>query len=170
MSKKWLLVSGLVLFVLVAIHAITVHDSTRVETKFTEEEVNQVFDIPPLVGKNLDELIAILGTPDEDSEPPATYVKLSDDRTWDKAWYREGYSLSVSYNIDTGKVVDLFLGSNSDHSLTVFRDTNNILTVGNLSSTSTDYSVEFVKIKAALGKPLSETPEGYTGAIIRGSR
>lgn len=129
--------------------------------------IETVFDIPSLVGKSLSELETVLGTPDYNEEPPATYVQFNDDRTWDKTWNKDGYSLSVTYNIDTKKVIELFLGSDSDASLVTFRKTENIIKVGNLSTNSPEYSVEFVKLKAILGKPKSETPDGYTGAIVR---
>lgn len=128
--------------------------------------IEMAFDVPSLLGKNISELAAILGTPDENAEPTATYRQFSDVRTWDKAWYRDGYSLSASYNIDSGKVVDLFVGTHTDAALVTFRNTANILTVGNLTTSDPLYSVEFVKLKAILGQS-GATPEGYTGAIVK---
>lgn len=132
-----------------------------------ENLVTTVFDVPSLVGKSLTELEENLGTPDYNDEPGATYVQFNEDRTWQKTWNKSGFSLSATYNIDTREVTDLFLGSDSDASLVTFRSTSNILKVGNLETDSPDYSVEFVPLKAILGKPKSETPSGYTGAIIR---
>lgn len=129
-------------------------------------KIEMAFDVPSLLDKNLSQLTAELGTPDENSEPTATYRQFSDVRTWDKAWYRNGYSLNATYNIDNGKVVDLFVGTHTDAALVTFRDTANILTVGNLTTNDQRYSVEFVKLKAVLGRP-GATPEGYTGAIVR---
>lgn len=129
-----------------------------------------VFDVPSLVshvGRDIAEMTTALGTPDVNTEPPATYTEHSEIREWEKTWEKEGYALTATYNIDTKKVTELFLGSDRDATLVVFRDRNNILKVGNLSITSQEYSVEFVKLRAVLGAPKENTPEGYTGAIIR---
>lgn len=115
-----------------------------------------VFDIPSLVGKDLKQLREILGTPSYDKEPTAQQVAIID--TWEKTWTREGYDLMVTYNIKNKKVVDLFLGADTDATYAIFENTNNILKVGNLQSNATEYSVEFVKVIKG---------SGYTGAIIK---
>lgn len=115
-----------------------------------------VFDVPSLVGKDLKQLREILGTPSYDKEPTVQQVALVD--TWEKTWTREGYDLMVTYNIKTKKVVDLFLGADTDATYAIFENTNNILKVGNLQPNSNEYSVEFVKVIKG---------NGYTGAIIK---
>lgn len=138
------------------------------ENTVTESiDVSTVFDVPSLVGKDIVGLTEELGTPNKNTEPTGTYKELSDVRTWEKIWEKDGYSLMATYDIDTKKVIDLFLGSDSDASLIIFRNTNNILKVGNLVTDSPDYSIEFVKLKAILGSSGAGTPQGYTGAIIR---
>ncbi len=131
------------------------------------QTIEQQFDVPSLVGLDLEELESILGIPSIDSEPTETYSQFSDIRTWEKTWSKSGYSLMVTYNIDTMEVEDLFLGTETDAALSTFTNVDSILRVGNLSQTDPNYSLEFIKLKAILGKPKSETPEGYTGVIIR---
>lgn len=140
---------------------------TVVTVPVRQQVVEQAFDIPSLMGMTLSELEAELGVPDYNKEPESTYIQFSDIRTWEKTWNKNGYALTVTYNIDTKNVSEYFLGTDTDASLVTFRDTNNILKVGNLTETSPEYSLEFIKLKAILGKPKSETPEGYTGVIIR---
>lgn len=171
--KKWWAIILFIFFGIIVIASLgdnsndsNITTSLQQQTE-APEEIVAVFDLEVIYGKNLDEIKTILGTPDYDNEPPATYVQYSDIRTWDKTWNKSGYSLSATYNIDTKEIIELFLGSDSDASLIVFRDTNNILKVGNLSANSDQYSIEFIKLKAILGKSKSETPNGYTGAIIR---
>ncbi len=115
-----------------------------------------VFDIPSLVGKDVKQLREILGTPSYDKEPTSQQAALFG--TWEKTWTREGYDLMVTYNIRNKKVVDLFLGADTDATYAIFENTNNILKVGNLQSNSSEYSVEFVKVIKG---------NGYTGAIIK---
>lgn len=114
-----------------------------------------VFDIPSLVGKDVKQLREILGTPSYDKEPTSQQAALFD--TWEKTWTREGYDLMVTYNIKNKKVVDLFLGADTDAAYAVFENTNNILKVGNLQTNSSEYSVKFIKA-------IKDT--GYTGATI----
>jgi len=114
-----------------------------------------VFDIPSLIGKNLKELREELGTPSYDKEPTPLQVQEGD--TWEKNWDREGYTLMVSYDIRTKKIVEYSLLADSDASYVIFENTNNILKVGNLKSDSGEYSVKFIKAKNA---------PGYTGANI----
>jgi len=132
------------------------------ETPKQVENTNTVqttasFDVPSLVGKNLSELESILGTPDYDIEPTATQIELGA-KTWEKSWRKDGYSLMATYNTSNQTVTDLFLGGNSDKAFEEFKDTNNILKAGNLSTDSNLYSVEFVKAVNA---------SGYTGAIVK---
>lgn len=114
-----------------------------------------VFDVPSLIGKDLKQLREILGTPSYDKEPTSQQRELVD--TWEKSWSREGYSLMVSYDTKTKKIIDLFLGADTDATYAVFEDVNNILKVGNLQLNSNEYSVKFIKA-------INDT--GYTGATI----
>jgi len=129
-------------------------------------EVEMVFDIPSLLEKSLSQLETELGTTTNDVPPTDTYLQFSEIRTWEMSWHKSGYFLMVTYNIDTEEIIDLFLGTATDATLATFRDTNNILKVGNLVINSPDYSVEFVELRAILGQPKLSTTEGYTGAII----
>ena len=115
-----------------------------------------VFDVPILIGKNLAELTTAIGVPDENTEPNERQIQLGT-TTWEKSWKKDGYFLMATYEIQTKKVTDLFLGSDTDAANMQFRDTKNILRVGNLSISSPDYSVEFVRARNA---------PGYTGAIV----
>lgn len=126
----------------------------------------QVFDIPLLIEKDIEEIQELLGPPLYSSEPTATQIEIgatSEDRTWTKG----DYTLSAQYDIHTGAVSEFFLGTDNDRSLEVFRETENILKVGGLSPASDQYSLEFVRLKAVLGKSKTETPGGYTGVIIK---
>ncbi len=121
----------------------------------TTTEVKMVFDIPSLIGKNLKQLRTDLGTPSYDTEP--TPLQLKNSSTWEKTWSREGYSLMVTYNAKTNTITDYFLGSETDDNYVLFKNTNNILKVGNLTPSTSDYSIKFVE---------AVNGSGYTGVIV----
>lgn len=117
----------------------------------------QVFDIPALLGKDIGALKQTLGTPSDDTEPTAAQLDLGTD-SWEKSWTKGEYSLMATYDVKTNKVIDLFLGADSDAAFKRFEDTSNILATGNLSRSDNRYSVEFVKARNG---------PGYTGVIVR---
>lgn len=119
--------------------------------------VRQAVDVPSLVGLSLTEIREKLGTPSYDTEPNDRQIALGVD-TWEKSWDVGEYSIMATYDYKTKKVTDIFFGGNSDAAFERFKDTNNILAAGGLSTGDPKYSVEFVKAKNA---------PGYTGAIIR---
>lgn len=133
--------------------------STNSPIVTTPQEVASVhvFDIPALLGKDIDALEKTLGTPSNDTEPTAAQLELGTN-TWEKSWTKGEYSLMATYDVKTKKVIDLFLGADSDAAFKRFEDTNNILAVGNLSRSNNRYSVEFIKARNG---------PGYTGVIVK---
>ena len=133
--------------------------STNSPVAQTPQEVASVhvFDIPALLGKDIGALEKTLGTPSNDTEPTATQLELGTD-TWEKSWTKGEYSVMATYDVKTKKVIDLFLGADSDAAFKRFEDTNNILAAANLSRSDSRYSVEFVKARNG---------PGYTGVIVK---
>ncbi len=122
----------------------------KAENNNTTQTVSANFDVPTLVGKSLAELDSTLGTPTKYTEPTQLQINSGVD-TWEKTWSKDKVDLMVTYDIKTKAVVDLFLGGN-------FENTDSILKSGNLSTTDSNYSVEFIKARNG---------SGYTGAIIK---
>lgn len=130
-------------------------DSPTPEPAPVTSNLSMVFDVPSLVEKDLTELRATLGTPSWDKEPGETWIKFSEgERTWEKTWEKSGYNFTVSYNYDTKEITEFLLDG-------MFNTTADIIKVGNLSTQSDQYSVEFIKIKYPANTP------GYNGATIR---
>ncbi|HXK36732.1 MAG TPA: hypothetical protein VJ553_04080 [Candidatus Paceibacterota bacterium] len=127
------------------------------EVEGSTDATPMAFDVPSLIGKNLANLRSTLGVPDQDTEPTEAQVQAGIE-TWEKSWKKDGYVLMATYDVKTKAIVDLFLGADSDAANAEFRDTKNILRVGNLSTDAGQYSIEFVKAR---------NTSGYTGAIIR---
>jgi hypothetical protein len=144
-------------------------EDTFIPTPKPAVALQEVFNVPSLVGLSLSELETTLGTPSYDKEPTASYIQSSEIRTWEKTWSKSGYALTATYNIDTNAIEDLFLGTDTDAALETFKSQANILTVGGLSESDPKYTMEFVKIKAVMGNGNSPTPTGFTGVIVRSS-
>lgn len=95
-----------------------------------------VIDIPALVGRNIDQVRRVLGTPREardqkvGAEPTAEQMKATKGEDWINTFEHQGTSLIVTFNARTRKVRDLVL---------VGTDEDEILQNGNLSLTATDY-------------------------------
>jgi hypothetical protein len=157
------LVQFTALMIILLIGMFTLDTATPAETPTptpTQQTVVAAFDIPSLVGKSLSEIETALGAPTKYTPPPQTYVENSSIRTWEKTWNKDGYSLMVTYDLDTLAITDLFLGTDTDAAFATFNKKENILATGNLSATSNEYSLEFVEV---INKP----EQGYTGVIIR---
>ncbi|MBX0288954.1 hypothetical protein K3G63_00805 [Hymenobacter sp. HSC-4F20] len=95
-------------------------------------------DVPALVGRNIDQVRRVLGTPREardqkvGAEPTAEQMKATKGEDWINTFERQGVTLVATFNARTRKVRDLVL---------VGTDEDEILQNGNLSLTATDYIV-----------------------------
>lgn len=153
-QTRWVWVVIILFFLILSTAGNETKNDTVIETQTTS--IKPVFNIPELVGKNLNELIVLLGTPTQDSEP--TQLQSDMFTNWEKAWVKDGYFILATYDIKTKKIVDLFLGTDNEASFETFKNTENILNIGNISTSSNSYSVNFVKALNA---------DGYTGAIVK---
>jgi len=112
-----------------------------------------VFDVPSLIGKNIDEVRAELGTP-SDKDPEMTEQQMQFGATeWYNSFDRDGRSLLVTFDSRTRQITDFFISATDDAG-----DTQSLLAVGNLREIDPRYSVEFVK---AL-----QNPSEYTGVKV----
>ena len=95
------------------------------------------FDVPSLIGKNVDEIRQVLGAPiDQDlAEPSAEQRNLGVDE-WDNSFRKDGHEILVTFNPNTRKVIDYFLSGD-------VRD--KLLEIGNLKSSDSKYNIESVK-------------------------
>jgi hypothetical protein len=109
-------------------------NASRVSENQTKTEVKTVFDIPSLVGKNVDEIIAVIGQPKENSLPTEEQSKLTNE--WSIEFGKDGQTLLVEYNLKTKVVKDLFISGDNKEDL---------LKIGNLKENADNYTLEFVK-------------------------
>ena len=108
--------------------------AARVSENQSKTEIKTVFDVPSLVGKNVDEVIAIIGQPRENSLPTEEQSKLTSE--WSIEFDKDGQILLVEYNLKTKIVKDLFISGDNKEDL---------LKIGNLEENSDNYTLNFVK-------------------------
>lgn len=94
------------------------------------------YDIPSLLGKNIDEVRLVLGTPLDKNltEPTAEQLKLGTDE-WDNSYKKGDQELLVTFNPSTRKIVDYFLSGDNKAKL---------IEAGNLKEDDFKYTVEQV--------------------------
>lgn len=93
-----------------------------------------VFDIPPLVGKSIDEVREVLGKPQQ--EPMDRIDSLS--TYFYNSYKKNSFLLNIRFNPKNRKIYHFHIISNDDD----FDKLEDILKIGNLDSTSTAYSIE----------------------------
>ena len=98
------------------------------------------FDVPSLVGKNVDEVRVALGPyalADEEADP--TEAQISAGVTeWSNSFTKDGEELLVTYNVASRRVVDFFLSART-------QDKDLLLRTGNLDPSSPRYRLEYVE-------------------------
>lgn len=118
-------------------------------------QVNQyVFDIPSLVGKNLDGVIAVLGTP-KGQDPTAQQIALGA-KEWDKTFVKNGIELLVTFTISNKRIVDFFISTDDPSGKT--KNTTHLMELGNLKQNDPRYKIEFVKTL--------KDPSSFTGVKV----
>ncbi len=116
--------------------------------------VSKVFDLNLLTGKNIDEVVGVLGQPSNDSEP----TKLQKDmgtKEWEKTFKKDGYELLVTYYVDTRGVKDFFISTNDPSGAT--KDYITLIEVVGINKES-NFMVKPVKTM--------KDPNLYTGVIF----
>jgi hypothetical protein len=120
-----------------------------------KRELKQAFDIPALLGKNIDQLKTTLGVPSKDTEPTKQQANAGIDQ-WDKTWVKDGEELMVTYDVKTRKIVSFFIDTTDPSGLTI--DKEYLEAVGNIKTGQETYDVEFVEAINNPGK--------YTGIKV----
>ena len=146
--KKWWLLIILLAIVVIFVNSISKsHKQPSNNEPVTEmptatPEVKPVFDVPSLVGKNLDGVIAVLGSPTKSIDPTALQIQMGV-KEWDKSFTKDDKELLVTYTISNKKIVDFFISTDDPSGVT--KNTAHLLQLGNLKQNDPRYKVEFVK-------------------------
>lgn len=128
----------------------------------TGDVAEPAFDVPLLLGKNIDQIRTSLGQPtDKNIEAPAntlakqaTLGKSMD--TWSNTFESKGMKMSVEYYIKNRTVKDFFIEANDPSGATA--DKQVLMKIGNLKENDPRYLLRFVEAKTLPGK--------YTGLTI----
>lgn len=115
-------------------------NATSQETS-KQAETKPVFDIPSLVGKNIDEVRTILGAPIEKEmiEPNQAQLNLGTTQ-WDNTFEKDNTQLLVTFNVSTRKVIEFFIGTSPEK-----QNKEELLQKGNLQTGSSKYKLDYVK-------------------------
>lgn len=110
------------------------------ETKSEAPAVQQpqdpqfIFDVPALIGKNIDEVKAVLGSPTTYTAPTKQQLALMD--IWDMEYTKDDVNLLITYNPKSKTVLDYFIDGS---------DKAKLLALGKLQEKNDAYIAEFVK-------------------------
>lgn len=106
-------------------------------------EISYVFDLEALYGKSITEIRAVLGEPvDKFKDPTPEQMSPSGATEWDNTFEKGGFELLVTYNANTGKVIDFFISTNDPEGWT--RDVEPLKRVGNVANSS-NYTIDPVE-------------------------
>lgn len=121
----------------------------------TSQQVVQqsVFDVPSLIGKNIDEIEAIFGTNESQNPTPQQIATITE---WSKEFKKDNFSLLVTYDYKTRVVKDYFVGVNDE--IYESRDKKRMMSITNTKTNDSQYTVEFVE---AL-----KDPSRFTGILV----
>lgn len=126
--------------------------------RIAEEEAKRpIFDIPSLIGKNIDEIRTALGSPadKEMTEPNQAQLQLGT-KEWDNTFEKDNKELLVTFNVKERTVIDFFISTDDPSGQT--KDKTHLLELGNLSTSSNTYKIEYVKT--------IKDPSQFTGVKI----
>jgi hypothetical protein len=116
------------------------------------------FNIPSLIGKNIDEVEAVIGGAVNTWEPTAEQVSLSTPVVplATKNFRKGKTELSIDYDAKTRKVSTLFIATDDPSGATV--DKQRLLFMGLVHEGAMTYTIEFV--------PSLKDPSSFTGVIV----
>ena len=124
---------------------VIVSNPTPVANRSTPKITQPVFDVPALVGKNVDQIRQILGTPEWGIEP--TKLQLEYGVTeWEKTYAKDGVTLLITYNHTSRKVIDFFITIPTPNGSGTTTDKQSLLMAGTLADNAPTYKVEFVRV------------------------
>ena len=118
--------------------------------------VKPVFNVPALIGKNIDKVRKELGKPvNKEIEPNKLQKNLSVE-TWENSFEKEGHNLLVTFNPKTREVTDFFL--NTDDPTGLASNYEDMVAICGAKEGDENYTIEPV--------PTIKNKSKYTGIKI----
>jgi len=109
-----------------------------------------VFDVPSLVGKDINDVQAILGISTEDN---SNHVWPNGDDEHLKTWQKAKVDLAVNFHSQNNQVIDFFIGTDDLSGTT--SDKERLFALGNLKEGDPRYRIDI--------QPAGGHPNEYTG-------
>ena len=133
-SKKWLLKKpwGIVAIVFVVV-TILIIGALFISQKKENSNIPFTYDIPALIGKNIDQADKELGTTIGNTPEPPNNQSEQGGTKWHRIYMKDKHALIVDFNALTRKVISFVLDGNNKEKT---------LEVGNLSENDSKYKVE----------------------------
>lgn len=102
-----------------------------------------IYDVPSLVGKNIDEVREALGKPQAGRDEPTSEQLSLGFSEWDNQFGPDDKALLVTFNPQDRKIIDFFISTDDPSGAT--KDKDYLLALGNLKENDPNYKIEFVK-------------------------
>jgi hypothetical protein len=116
----------------------------RIVATSSPSAISYTYDIPLLVGKNIDGVRSVLGKAiDNDIEPTSLQIQVGVD-IWSNAFNKDDKELLVTFNPKSRVIIDFFIGTDDPSGKT--QNTKRLLEMGNLKENDSRYKLEFVKV------------------------
>jgi hypothetical protein len=132
-SKKWLLERPWAIVAIVSAFVIILIVGVFVVNQKSAEPVPFTYDIPALIGKNIDQIDQELGVPIGNTPEPPNNQSEPGGTKWHRIYMTDKHALIIDFNSITREVIDFVLdGDNKEKTLEV----------GNLSENDAKYKVE----------------------------
>lgn len=141
--KRWWFWVIMVVLFFAFVSAFNGNDKPTTTANTQEAVASYTFDVPSLLGKNVDEIKSVLGAPAIDTEPTEANLSSGLTKEWEKTFKKDGQTLLVTYRLADRSVVDFFISTPDPSGAT--KDIEQLKKIGNIKVTDTRYKIEFVK-------------------------
>ena len=119
-------------------------------TRFEPKPTKVLFNVPALVGHNIDEIVTTIGKPNFYPKPPDNRISYCE-------YNMDEWRLSIRYYPNTREVIDFSISSTAAGA--EYKNLEDILRVGNLDTTDFNYTVK-------PGSDVYATHGGYTDVTV----
>jgi len=145
-----------VFFALILCASCNSSTSHEVNKNPVRTDIKVIFDVPTLIGKNMDQVRKLLGKPSDKEIEPSKLQKKNNFDTWDNSFEKDGKTLLVTYNPQNRKVTDFFISSTDPSGAS--DNYAELLSICNVNRDNAKYSIEPV--------PAIKDQTKYTGIKI----
>lgn len=148
-----------------------VFSSSGEEEKLRQSEVYEkieattvAFDIPALLKKDVSYFTPVFGEPVNENPEPTDIAIETGAETWTKRFQKDGFAIAVTYNINSGKVTEIFLSKGTydmplKETWVTKNEASELLERGNVSKGAGSYYYRYMS-------PIQDKNK-YTGVVVR---